>query len=317
VVRTKEATVALQRRVEVGTARVLSATVSESGGRWYVSFGCQVERSGTGVANADALVGVDVGVRSLAVLSTGEVIPNPKPLSRYARRMARVQAELARRQGPSKGRRPSKRWQVSKRRLGRCHAKVANARLDGLHKLTTRLASGYGTLVVEDLNVAGMTASAKGPGRWGKAGLNRAVLDASFGELRRQLAYKTTWYGSTLVVADRWYPSSKTCFACRTVKAKLPLAERNFRCEQCGLVLDRDLNAANNLAALVAAIGTASGAETGQGDLANAQEEERFMGSPRCSSVNCEDGTGSSPGGTATAARQRVAPKPLLVASDG
>jgi transposase len=174
---------------------------------------------------------------------------------------------------------------------------------------------------VDRLNVAGMTASAKGSGRWrGKAGLNRAVLDAAPGELRRQLSYKTAWYGSRLVVADRWYPSSKTCSRCKTVKAKLSLPERTYRCERCGLVADRDLNAAANLASLVESVtstGTASGAGTGRDKLpVNAQGEERFMGSPRCSSANCEDGTSSELGKTVTATRQRVAPKPVLAESD-
>ena len=106
---------------------------------------------------------------------------------------------------------------------------------------------------------------------------------------------KTAWYGSTLVVADRWYPSSKTCSRCKTVKAKLSLSKRTYRCERCGLVTDRDLNAAVNVASLVespTSIGIASGAGTGRGQLpVNAQGEERFMGSPRCSSTNCEDGS--------------------------
>ncbi|MGH9060593.1 MAG: RNA-guided endonuclease InsQ/TnpB family protein, partial [Acidimicrobiales bacterium] len=233
----------------------MSATVCECAGRWYVSFGCQVEHPEAAPAIPGAVIGVDVGVKSLAVCSTGEVVPNPKHASRYARRMARIQRQCSRRSGPAKGRPPSKRWQRSAAKLGRTHAKVANTRSDGLHKLTTRLASTYGTIVVEDLNVAGMTASAKGSGHWrGKAGLNRAVLDASPAELRRQLAYKTTWYGSALVVAERWYPSSKTCSACKTVKAKLSLAERTYTCEHCGLVIDRDQNAAANLASLVEAV---------------------------------------------------------------
>ncbi|MGI8983505.1 MAG: zinc ribbon domain-containing protein, partial [Acidimicrobiales bacterium] len=110
------------------------------------------------------------------------------------------------------------------------HAKVAAARSDGLHKLTTRLATTSATVVVEDLNVAGMTASARGSGHWrGKAGLNRALLDTAPAELRRQLAYKTAWYGGRLVVADRWYPSSKTCSGCGRRKPSLPLAERTYR----------------------------------------------------------------------------------------
>ena len=146
-------------------------------------------------------------------------------------------------------------------------------RADALHKLTTRLAKTCGTVVIEDLNVAGMTArpapraDPDRPGRHlrngarAKSGLNKAILDASPGELRRQLAYKCQWYGSTLVVADPWFPSSKTCSGCRTVKTKLSLAERVFRCEACGAVLDRDLNAARNLAALVDHVAV-SGAET-------------------------------------------------------
>jgi len=179
-------------------------------------------------------------------------------------------------------------------------------------------------VVVEDLAVAGMTASAKGSGHWrGKAGLNRAILDVAPGELRRQLAYKTRWYGSALVVADRWYPSSKTCSRCKAVKAKLSLSERTYRCEHCGLVADRDANAAVNLASLVESVtstGTASGAGTGtllpRGNRANAQGDDRFMPSGRWSSVNCEDGTSSELDRTVTAARQRVTPQPVLVGSD-
>lgn len=265
-------------------------------------------------------VGVDAGVKSLAVLSSGEVVPNPKHLSKWARRQARLQRQCARRAGPAKGRAPSKRWWRSKARLARTHAKVATARSDGLHKLTTRLATTNATVVVEDLGLAGMTATAKGSGHWrGKAGLNRAILDAAPGELRRQLSYKTTWYGSRLVVADRWYPSSKTCSRCKAVKAKLALSERTFWCERCGLVIDRDLNAATNLASLVEAYsitGTASGAGTSTplppagAVCANAQGEEMSMAPARCSSTNREDGTGAGRSDkTVTATRQRVAPK--------
>lgn len=319
LVRTKEPATKLMAMLAAGTARVLSASVSEHAGRWYVSFGCEVQRSEAVPAFPDVVVGVDVGVRHLAVVSTGEQVPNPKHLSKWARRQARLQRQCSRRQGPAKGRAPSKRWRQSKAALSRVHAKVAAARADGLHKLTTGLATTYGTVVVEDLNVAGMTATAKGSGHWrGKAGLNRAILDASPAELRRQLAYKCAWYGSRLVVADRWYPSSKTCSSCGRRKPSLPLAERSYRCE-CGLVIDRDLNAAANLASLVEAVGTASGAGTGQGDLANAQGEERSMPSGRCSSRNCEDGSTARQGQrrrTVTATRQRVPPKPVLAGSD-
>jgi putative transposase len=152
---------------------------------------------------------------------------------------------LSRRQGPDRRTRqkPSRRWQRTQKRLGRAHARVANLRRDGLHKLTSRLAATYGTVVAEDLNVAGMLRNRR---------LARHIADAGFAELRRQLTYKTDWGGGRLVVADRWYPSSKTCSACGTVKTKLALSERVYNCQSCGLVLDRDLNAARNLAALAA-----------------------------------------------------------------
>ena len=310
MIRTKEATASLLGHLEAGTARVLSATVSERAGRWWVSFTCKVERCEPTPNRPQSVVGVDIGVRQMAVLSTGEMIPNPKPLSKYQRRMDRLQRECARRQGPGKTRRPSKRWLRSRAALARTHRRVAQARLDALHKLTTGLANRHGTIVIEDLHVAGMTATAKGSGHWrSKAGLNRAILDVGFGELRRQLAYKSVWYGARLIVADRWYPSSKSCSGCKAVKAKLARTQRTFRCISCGLVIDRDVNAAINLASLAEAVGTASGAGTGRNSVpANAQGEEKFMPPGRCSSMSCEDGTGfTEPEKTATAAEQSTA----------
>lgn len=260
VIRTKESTVKLGTLLNEGRARILSATVSESAGRWSVSFTVEAQRDVRSPKRPDAVVGVDLGVASLAVLSTGEVVANPKPLSRYAKRMVRLQRRLARQQHGGKNEPPSNRAKRTRAKLARCHGKVSRLRSDGLHKLTTRLTETYGTVVIEDLNVTGM--SAKGSRRRrAKAGLNRAILDASPATLRRQLTYKSSWNGSRLVVASRWYPSSKTCSSCKAVKAKLPLGERTFRCEHCGLEIDRDLNAAANLAALAAKV-AASGAET-------------------------------------------------------
>jgi putative transposase len=304
--RTKERTSTLTKRLAAATARVLSVTVSEHSGRWYVSFTAVVERAEP-KAPVGPAIGVDVGARSTAVLSDGRAIPAPKHLSRYSKRMARLQRECFRRQDPGKLGAASKRWQRSRARLARAHTQVANARQDVLHKLTTELVKGYRTVVVEDLNVAGLTASARGSGHWrGKSGLNRALLNCSPGELRRQLAYKAKWYGSSLVVADRYYPSSKRCSSCGSIKTKLTLRERIYNCEACGLVIDRDHNAALNLAALVAATGTASGAGTHRDIPVNAQGDDTFMPSGRWSSLNCEDGTGQ-PGKAATAAEQSTA----------
>jgi putative transposase len=133
----------------------------------------------------------------------------------------------ARQDAPNRrtGRRGSKRWTRSAGRIGRIHARAADLRRDALHQATTRLAQRHQVIVVEDLAVANMTRRKPGAGKGGR-GLNRALADASLGELRRQLGYKTTWYGSQLLVASRWYPSSKTCCWCGAVKAKLALDER-------------------------------------------------------------------------------------------
>jgi putative transposase len=188
---------------------------------------------------------------------------------------------LSRKSGPDRrtGRRPSKRWERAAARLGRAHARVGNLRRDGLHKLTTRLTREHGTVVVEDLNVTGMLANRK---------LARHIADAGFAEIRRQLTYKTGWNGGRLLVADRWYPSSKTCSACGTVKTKLALHEREYDCETCGLVIDRDRNAALNLAALAAQFDTA-----GSGPVAarGADQKTRARGQV---AVKREPGTASA-----------------------
>jgi putative transposase len=248
-IRTHESTRKLARRIEQGTARILSATISRQAGRWYVSFTCEVKRAVCGPRRPAARVGVDVGIRHLAVCSDGRRIPNPAPLQHALRQLRRLNRQLARRHGPrapdGTTRAPSTGWQQTRRQLGRAHAKVANLRRHSLHQLTSTLARTYGTVVVEHLNVAGML---------GNRRLARRLADAGFGELRRQLTYKCAWAGGRLVQADTFYPSSKTCSGCGYVKAKLPLSERTYRCQHCGLVADRDLNAARNLAQLVDAL---------------------------------------------------------------
>jgi putative transposase len=176
---------------------------------------------------------VDVGIRHLAVLSTGTIITNPRALERSLRTLRRLNRELHRRRSLSR------RRNQTRRRLARVHARAANLRRDALHKLTTTLATQHGIVVIENLNLAGMVRNRH---------LARVLADAGLAELRCQLAYKTAWHGSRLLLADRFYPSSKTCSGCGWVNAKLALAERTFICEVCGLQLDRDLNAARNLA---------------------------------------------------------------------
>ncbi|SBT39886.1 transposase [Micromonospora auratinigra] len=237
----------LARRVEAGTARIMSATVRRDGGRWFVAFTVDIDLGVRCPARTDTIVGVDVGIRHLAVLSTGEPVPNPRHLDTAEVRLRALSRAMSRKEGPDRkaGEAASKRWRRAAGRLRRAHARVANLRRDGLHKLTTRLAREHATIVVEDLHVAGMLKNRR---------LARHIADAGFGELRRQLTYKTVWNGGLLVVADRWYPSSKTCSGCGAVKTKLTLRERTYHCTTCGLTLDRDVNAARNLAALATCV---------------------------------------------------------------
>ena len=270
-VRTHEPTTRLSRLIDAGDARVLSMSVTFRQGRWHTAIACLVRQPQIVAARAGTVVGVDVGVKQLAVLSTGELVDNPRALSKAQRALRRYQRKLDRQRRANnpgcydqrgraiKGKRPSKRSKnmlATERRVRRLHARVANTRADAIHKLTQQLATENRTVVGENLAVVGLC-------RGGNRGLRRAIHDASLAEIHRQLAYKTAWHGGRFVQADRFYPSSKTCSACGAVKAKLPLSARTYRCEQCGLVMDRDLNAARNLAALVEQIDVdRSGRET-------------------------------------------------------
>ncbi|PBC70118.1 putative transposase [Streptomyces sp. TLI_235] len=223
-IRTHEPTVKLLARIQAQTARILSATVRHERGRWFASFQVEVKRDFTRVTRPEAAVGVDLGVKTLAVMadSTGEIrtVPNPGHYDQALRLLRRASRSVSRRRGPDRrtGQRPSKRWEKANAARNRVHHRVANIRTDAPHKLTTALAAEYGTVVVEDLNVAGMLRNRR---------LARRIADAGFGEIRRQLAYKTSQrHGTRTITADRWYPSSKTCSGCGAVKAKLPLHDR-------------------------------------------------------------------------------------------
>jgi putative transposase len=254
-VRVHESTRKLARKLEAGTARILSATVHSSGGRWHVSFTVEAQRQVGPAAvpghvgrSVQRVVGVDVGLRTLATVcapdgTVVDVEPHPGGLAATQQRLRRLQRRTSRKQ------RGSQRWRRTQRRVARCHHRAANVRRDALAKLTTRLAQHHDVLVVEDLNVDGMGRRKPGAGNGGR-GFNRKLRDGAIGEIRRQLAYKCGWYGSQLVVADRWYPSSKTCMGCGERKPSLQLAERTYTCAACGLVADRDVNAATNLARL-------------------------------------------------------------------
>jgi putative transposase len=216
--------------------RILSATIRHRADRWFVSL-C-VERPAfaqrQSVRTSKSVVGIDLGLRSTAVVFDGvtRVVAPHKALERDLKKLRRLDRELARRQPGSQNR------EKARRRLARLHYRIACRRQDHLHSLSSHLARTKSVIVVEDLNVAGMLRNRH---------LSRAITDAGMGEFRRQLTYKCDWYGSTLIVANRWFPSTKTCSSCGFVKRSLSLGERIFSCDSCGFLADRDENAAMNL----------------------------------------------------------------------
>lgn len=216
----------------VGGARVLRMTVLRRAGRWYAALTVEREDKPVTQVPKGGAVGVDLGIKTLATLSDGTVIPNPRALNTRLKALRKAQQALSRK---TKG---SARRRKAQERVARLHARVADVRADAINKATTMIARTYSVVCIEDLNVAGMVKNRH---------LARSVSDASLGEFRRQLDYKTARTGATLHVIDRWYPSSKTCSGCGRVKAKLSLNERVYRCDTCGLVMDRDLNAAINI----------------------------------------------------------------------
>lgn len=223
-IRTKEDTSKL-------SGRILSATVSREADRWYVSFAVERERPDPEVRTGRA-TGIDVGLDCFAVLSDRERIEAPKPLARSLERLKTLSKKHSRRMKGSKNRKKSAM------RVARLHRRIRNQRRDFLHKVTTRLAKTKPVLVVEALHVRGMVRNRH---------LSRAISDAGWSEFQRLLGYKCPWYGSRLVVAPRFYPSSKMCSMCWFVMGELPLSIREWDCPNCGAHHDRDDNAAANL----------------------------------------------------------------------
>ena len=242
--KTYESTRKLYRHLERGSGRIMAATITERRGAWTIAFSVQVQRVVPTTRPPERIIGIDVGLSTLYTGATPDGnhvldVKNPHHLVTAEKRLAHAQRVASRRQGPRKGVAPSNRWKLAHVRVQKVHAGVANSRRNLIYETTTLLAKNYDLIVVEDLNVKGMMKNHS---------LARHISDASWGEFTRQLEYKTKWYGSSLVKAGRFYPSSKTCSQCQTVKAKLSLELRTYHCESCGLTLDRDLNAAINLA---------------------------------------------------------------------
>ena len=223
-----------------GAVKLNRVTLSERAGEWYISAQMEIPEPEPVALRGN--IGIDLGIKSLATVwmdtsdspSDGMTFDNPKTLKAYEKRLARLQRELARRKKGSANR------AKTKAKLAKLHAKIGDVRAHTLHDASHHVTYEMKPerIVVEDLNVRGMMANPH---------LAKAAFDASMGELRRQIEYKAGWLGANVVVANCWYPSSKTCSKCGCIQ-EMPLKERVYQCPVCGLVIDRDLNAAKNLA---------------------------------------------------------------------
>ncbi len=212
--------------IEATTQKI---TISRQADLWYLS--CSYEFHPHTTPKTSDVIGVDLGVKTLATLSDGKIFESVKSYQRFEAKLSRLQY-LHRHKSVG-----SANWKKAQLKIAALHERVANIRKDVLHKLTTYLAKNHGTIVIEDLNVRGMLANHK---------LAKSIADQGFYEFRRQLEYKTHWYGSELVVVDRFFPSSKTCSNCGHVM-DMPLSVRTFDCPECGVSIERDLNASINL----------------------------------------------------------------------
>ena len=232
------------------SGQIASATVSRTADRWFVSITVETDDAPKRPAEHEGAVGVDLGVLALATLSTGEPIPDPKAHRQELGRLRRLNRSLSRKRKGSKNR------AKARAKLARLHARIADIRLDSLHKLTSGLTRRFDVIGIEDLNVRGMVRNHH---------LSRAIADMGFQELRRQLTYKAERRGAVLVVADRFFPSSKLCSACGVIQDEMPLSVRSWTCPACGAQHDRDLNAAINLAryAVSSTVSACGGAGSG------------------------------------------------------
>lgn len=214
---------------------IKNVVISRTANDWFVSF--KVPFSPYITTKTIEAVGVDLGIKTLATLSTGITFENRRPYKTAKRKLRLAQRQMSKKfiKGAKN---QSSNYKKAARKVAKIHQKVTNVRKDSIHKLTTYLSKNHAEIVIEDLNVSGMSKNRK---------LSSAILDGGFFEFRRQLKYKVPWYGSKVTVVDRFFPSSKTCSICGEVKATLKLSERVFKCNACGSQLDRDLNASQNL----------------------------------------------------------------------
>lgn len=233
--------------------KILSATISRIADRWFVSV--TIETPDTPKQKQpQKVVGIDLGASTMATLSTGEKIAGPKPHKILLRRLKQLSKALSRKVKGSKNR------AKAKIKLARQHARITNIRLDAIHKFTTALVKSFHTICIEDLDVRKMTKNRR---------LARSIADIGFHEVARQLEYKAARNGNKLVIANRFFPSSKTCSECGYILEELSLSTRCWTCPCCGKTHDRDVNAAKNLAAYAVSstVNACGGGSSGQMDV--------------------------------------------------
>src|SRR5215469_308356 len=225
-----------RKQVPCSSVKLLGATIGMSGGYWSVSI--QVEVKSVSVVNTNPVVGVDVGIKEAAVVSDGRRFENQKPLTRQITKLKRLSRAFSRKQYDPATKRGSQNREKARVKLARFHGTLANLRQDAQHKLTTEIARTCSVVGLEDLHVKGMFKNRT---------LARAMADAGLGQLLQFFATKMPVVGGQAIFVDRFFPSTKQCSGCGHVKKRMPLQYRTYCCLNCGLTIDRDLNAAINL----------------------------------------------------------------------
>ncbi|GHO79944.1 transposase [Ktedonobacter sp. SOSP1-85] len=229
-----------RKQVLCDSVKILGATVSCEAGHWYVSVHVEIKREHP--PKPVPVVGVDVGLKQAAVVSDGRRLKNQRPFALHWKKLSKLQRKLSKKQKTKDHQNKrtvfSKNYEKQRLKVARKHQQIANIRRDVQHKFTTELARTCGVIGIEDLNILGMMANRK---------LSRAVADAAMGQLLQFLKTKVANAGGDLFIASRWFASTKRCSCCGQVKKRMPLKHRIYECLACGLVIDRDLNAALNL----------------------------------------------------------------------
>ena len=239
-----------------------SVTISTTGNKWFASVQVD-EKIDDPEFNNKRIVGIDVGVKTFAVLSDGMIYDHPMPLKRNLRKLRRVQKSMSRSMLKNGGRdekgiyiknwMPTKNFLKKKNEVSRIQYRIKKIREDFINKTTTEIINNYDIICVEGLKIKNMTKKKKGIGKRGR-GANRAMLDQGWGEFVRQLKYKAEWYGKIVLVVDTFFPSTKMCSRCGNIKDSIKLTERTYRCEKCGAEINRDLNASHNLMIVAAGL---------------------------------------------------------------